>query len=374
MTGRFLKTFAVPCAASALVLIAVAANAADKPAASAASGWDAPAAERYLDSREVWWQSWDRSQKDHRTMCVSCHTQGSYGLARPGLSQQLGEQTPSAAEQVMLASIQKRVMNWTQMQPVYSDVLSGAGKEVESRNTESVLNAVILSSYDAPTGHMSPTTHTAFDNAWALQSPSGPDTGSWVWQNFHFAPWESNESQYHWAALMAMAVGKAPDHYRDDPKIAGNLAALTSYLQSHYAAQPLLNQIVALWASESFPAVVGTAERAKLVDTLTRLQHADGGWSTTDLGPWKRVDNTPLETRSDGYATALIVLVMEETGARTNPHVARGIAWLLANQNKETGAWTAWSLNKDRDPKSDPGPFMSDAATSYAVMALEARR
>ena len=306
-------------------------------------------------------------------MCVSCHTQGSYGLARPGLSQQLGEQAPSAAEQVMLASIQKRVMNWTQMQPVYSDVLSGAGKEVESRNTESVLNAVILSSYDAPTGHMSPTTHTAFDNAWALQSPSGPDAGSWVWQNFHFAPWESNESQYHWAALMAMAVGKAPDHYRDDPKIAANLAALTSYLQSHYAAQPLLNQIVALWAAESFPSVVGAAERAKLVDALTRLQHADGGWSTTDLGPWKRVDGTPLETRSDGYATALIVLVMEETGARTNPHVARGIAWLLANQNKQTGAWTAWSLNKDRDPKSDPGPFMSDAATSYAVMALEAR-
>jgi hypothetical protein len=173
---------------------------------------------------------------------------------------------------------------------------------------------------------------------------------------------------------MAMAVGKAPDHYRDDPKIAANLAPLTSYLQSHYAAQPLLNKIVALWASESFLAVVGTAERAKLVEALTSLQHADGGWSTTDLGPWKRVDGTPLETRSDGYATALIVLVMEETGARTNPHVARGIAWLLANQNKETGAWTAWSLNKDRDPKSDPGPFMSDAATAYAVMALEARR
>ena len=41
---------------------------------------------------------------------------------------------------------------------------------------------------------------------------------------------------------------------------------------------------------------------------------------------------------------------------------------------RATGAWTAWSLNKDRDPKSDPGPFMSDAATAYAVMALEARR
>ena len=42
------------------------------------------------------------------------------------------------------------------------------------------------------------------------------------------------ESQYHWAALMAVAVGKAPDHYRDDPKIAANIAALRGYLQSHY--------------------------------------------------------------------------------------------------------------------------------------------
>jgi hypothetical protein len=31
----------------------------------------------------------------------------------------------------------------------------------------------------------------------------------------------------------------------------------------------------------------------------------------------------------------------------------------------------AASLNKERDPKSDPALFMTDAATAYAVMALE---
>ena len=371
-TGRLGICLALSCAAVAVMALAGAS--AGRAADKADAGWDRQAAARYLDGREAWWQNWDRSQKDHRTVCVSCHTQASYGLARPGLHQDLGEQGQGSSEQAMLASIEKRVRGWDQMQPFYSDVLSGPGKEIESRDAESVLNAVILTSYDAHQGHLSEATRIAFDNAWALQSKSGADAGAWVWQDFHYAPWESKESQYHWAALMARTVAKAPDHYRDDPKIAGNVAALTGYLRSHYEAQPLLNQVVALWASDSYPGLLDGDQRAKVIAALGRLQHDDGGWSLTDFGPWARVDKTPLETRSDGYATGLTVLVLEESGAAGDPHVARGIAWLLANQDRSTGAWTAWSLNKDRDPKSDPGPFMSDAATSYAVMALEARR
>ncbi len=377
----FLNSRALFCVAGAFVLIGAAFAvtksfaAADKSSTSA-GGWDRQAAARYLDSREVWWQGWDRPHKDRNTLCISCHTQASYGLARPELHKAMNDQSQAPAEQAFLASIQKRVKQWDLMQPFYSDIPSGAGKEIESHNSEAVLNAFILSSYDRYAGHLSDLTRTAFGNAWALQSKTGPDAGSWVWQNFGFAPWESNESQYHWAALMAMATGKAPDDYRSDPKIAENLASLQSYLRSHYEAQPLLNKVVALWASGSFPTLLSKDQQIHLVDQLNHLQHADGGWSLTDLGPWKgRVDKTPLETRSDGYATALIVLVREETGAPArDPNVARGIQWLLANQNKETGAWTAWSLNKDRDPKSDAGPFMSDAATSYAVLALEERR
>jgi hypothetical protein len=348
--------------------------AADKPAAQT-EAWNSKAAAQYLDSREAWWQGWGRAQKDHGTLCVSCHTQASYALARPALRSRAGQRAPSAQEQVMLASVEKRVRDWKDVQPFYSDAIYGAGKEVESRNAESVLNAIILDSYDAPQEHLSERTRLAFDHAWALQSPSGPDAGAWVWQNFDYTPWESKESQYHWAALMALAVGAAPDRYMNDKKIAMNLGLLRSYLQSHYDAQPLVNKMVAMWASSHLAGILTLDQMHALVDEVGSLQHKDGGWSLTDLGTWKRRDGTPLETRSDGYATGLAVLVLKESPVTSDkkPHIALGVAWLEANQDKTTGAWPAWSLNKNRDSKSDAGMFMSDAATSYAVLALEDR-
>jgi len=369
----------VGCPVAAALMLGIACRsprpvlAAAKADASAQAGWDKAAAERYLDSREVWWQGWDHAQKDHGTYCISCHTQVPFGLAQPVLRRELGAPAPTSAEQAMLASIQKRVQMWSEVKPFYLDAQSGPGKEVESRNAESVLNAVILSSYDARQGQLSETTRAAFDHAWALQSQTGPIAGAWVWQNFHYTPWESPESEYHGAALMAVAVGTAPGNYRNDAKIAAHLDLLRGYLASHYDAQPLVNQVVLLWASAHVPELLTPDQRNKLVAKLKSLQRADGGWSLTDLGTWERVDTTPLETRPDGYATGLVVLALEENHLKDEA-VANGIGWLKANQDKETGAWPAWSLNKKRDPKSNIGLFMSDAATGYAVLALDAQR
>jgi hypothetical protein len=338
--------------------------------------WNPEAAAQYLDHREVWWQSWDRAQKDRGTTCISCHTQAPYALARPVLRRKLGQDGQTAQETAMLASIVKRVKQWPVMQPFYSDIISGPGKEVESHNSEAVLNAIILAGYDREAGHLTDTTRLAFDHAWELQSRTGPDAGTWVWQNFTYSPWEADESAYHWSALMAGAVGTAPDHYQDDPKIAASLAALKGYLRAHLAEQPLLNKVVLLQASMSSPGLMTAAEQRQVIDQLLKLQRPDGGWSLSDLGGWMRNDMTETEARPDGYATGLVVLTLEtlHPDARPRPAITKGLEWIRSAQDPETGQWHAWSLNKQRDPKSDIGLFMSDAATGYAVLALEAAR
>jgi len=86
---------------------------------------------------------------------------------------------------------------------------------------------------------------------------------------------------------------------------------------------------------------------------------------------WKRRDGTALEAKSDGYATGVITFALQQAGfPRDNSQLKRGLSWLVQNQDKTEGFWPAWSLNKQRDPASDPARFMSDAATAYAVLSL----
>jgi squalene-hopene/tetraprenyl-beta-curcumene cyclase len=356
--------------------ISLAAHAATPPVAdthAASSTWDKAAAAKYLDDRQAWWQDWPRAQKDHGTVCVSCHTQVPYALARPLLRAPLSEQKVSDPERAMLDSIITRVNLGDKAETFYSDAANGPGKTHEARTAESVNNALILASYDAAAGHLQPVTRTAFEHMWALQEQTGPTAGAWIWQDFHFSPWEAPESEYYGAAMAAVAVGMAPDNYRDEPKIQSNLSLLRAYLKRDEAAQPLINRIALLWASSKLPGLMTEPERAALAAELCKRQHADGGWSLTELGQgtWKRHDQTPFDLRSDGYATGIIVLALEENGLAKTLEDQKGLAWILANQSKTDGRWTAWSVNLKRDPNSDIGKFMSDAATGFSVLALE---
>jgi squalene-hopene/tetraprenyl-beta-curcumene cyclase len=130
-----------------------------------------------------------------------------------------------------------------------------------------------------------------------------------------------------------------------------------------------------LWASSRLPGSVSAADRQAIVDTLFAKQHADGGWSLASLGQWKRNDGTAIDSTSDGYASGLVAYALQHAGiAPDEPRLSRALGWLVRHQDPATGMWTASSLNKQRDPSSDIGKFMSDAATAYAVLALTQAR
>jgi len=343
-------------------------------AADESASWNQKSAAAYLDQRSEWWSQWPGAARDHGTFCVSCHTAMPYAIGRPALRRALGEAGPSAPEKKLLENITKRVTNWKDVEPFYPDQTRGLPKSSESRGTEAVLNALILSSYDARSGSLSADTRHAFDNLWPLQMLKGDAAGSWTWLNFHYEPWEGENSQYLGATLAAVAVGVAPGGYAASAEIQDHVKLLREYLQRGSDKQHLLNRVMLLWASSTLPDLLTREQQQTIVDAILRIQQADGGWSASSLGPWKRVDGTALDTRSDGYATGLVTFALQAAGdGHAQAQVQRARAWLVKNQDP-SGAWLTASLNKQRDPASDAGRFMSDAATAYAVLALERHR
>jgi hypothetical protein len=335
------------------------------------AAWNKQAAAHYLDDREVWWQAWPRAQKDHGTLCISCHTVVPYAMVRPQLQRGPGESASTPPQQTMLASVEKRVANWPDMIPFYSDEKSGPGKTAESHATEAVLNAVVLASYDAAQNQLRSITRTAFDNAWALQESTGPLAGAWKWQDFLLGPWESSESGYQGAALLMLEAVNLPNNFASEANTRAHLDRLRDYLRHNYAAQPLMNQLYVLWASAKDPKLLTHAERKALIAALRTQQQTDGGFRTASIDHTDRIDHSAQPTTSDGYATGLAVLALEaQRTSRRDPTLARGLVWLAQHQQSD-GAWTAASLNKQRDPSSDPALFMTDAATAYAALALE---
>ena len=347
---------------------------AGQPKTAIVNFWDQKAAAAYLDSRQSWWMEWPKAARDHETFCISCHTAVPYALARPALRAARGEGAPSANERRLLENVTKRVRLWKEVAPFYSDADRGAYKTVESRGTESVLNALVLVSNESRNGDLSNDARAALEHMWAEQQTTGSQRGAWQWLRFANEPWEADDSDYYGAALAAIAVGTAPANYRARPEIQNNLEMLRDYLNRQAAAQPAFNRLVLLWASERWPGLLMADQQYAIFDEVLAKQRGDGGWSLTSLaGSWKRHDGTPQEEKSDGYATGLVVLALREAGFTSgNERYKRAIDWLAANQNRKEGSWPGYSLNKNEANHISPetARFMNDAATAYAVLAL----
>jgi len=334
-----------------------------------AKSWDRKAAAAYLDARMSWWESWPSAARDHETFCISCHTSLPYAMARPALRSSLSEDGPTADEHVFVDNISKRVSLWAEVEPFYSDAKNGAPKSAESRGTEAVLNALVLARYNAPAAV------DALNNMWALQLKAGEKRGSWIWLNFHNEPWEAPDSAFWGATLAGLAAGWAPESYRKSSEIRDNLAMLADYLQHEQQNQSTLNRAMALWASGKVPQLLTAEQRAAIAAEIAGKQREDGGWSESSLvvKDWKRHDGTPMDAASDGYGTGLMVTALEQSGEPSaKAAIARGLVWLESHQDA-SGAWLSTSMNKQRDPATDVGRFMSDAATAYSVLALSGR-
>lgn len=373
--------------ASALLLLFLAAGASAHSAtlSKTSDRWNATKAAAYLDQRIAWWTTWPGSARDHGTFCISCHTALPYALARPALRAALKESGPALGERKLWENVTTRVRLWKDVNPYYHDKGDGPHKSDEARGTESVLNALILASRDAPAA-LTDDTRLAFRNMWSLQKTSGALSGSWSWLQFDNEPFEGHDSNYYGAALAALAVGNVQDNYRSSPDIRRNLELLAGYLNREYPKQSPINQVILLWASGNWPGLITPERRRATMDSVLAKQQNDGGWNLASLAwSWRdweplallkmftRSYGTPLKSQSDGYATALLAFTLEKVGvSRDEPHLTRALAWLEHNQDPHDGQWLSYSLNNRRDPHSPTGLFMSDAATAFAVLALTA--
>ncbi len=112
-------------------------------------------------------------------------------------------------------------------------------------------------------------------------------------------------------------------------------------------------------------------EKQAAIAELLALQRSDGGWSMESLGKgWvgREGEEANPDAPSDGYGTGLVVYALRQAGVGAeNESVQRGKLWLTTNQ-RASGRWFTRSMNGVKQH------FISDTATSFAVLALDACR
>ena len=295
-----------------------------------------------LDVRAARWIEAQPDTGQNVQCTLSCHTTHPYLMARPLLSGDL-----SMMKRVRDAVAERVKSDWASITPMYGR--AGSRKWDEALAAEAVLNASSLrlgKHDDALVGR-------ALDNAWSLQRQDG----AWHWLMFGLQPFEADNHDWGAAMIALTAEDKGEPAQRD---------RLRSYLRGRLGdgQMRLHAQLIMLWAGVRWPALLDDAERDAIRERVVTA-HTGRGWSLAALG-FERSSNGDV-ARVDGYATALVALVLCRAGAgMAQQALVRGLSWLRENQRPD-GAWPAWSLNKDV-PRNHG--YMSDAATAYASMAL----
>src|SRR5262249_18805855 len=123
--------------------------------------------------------------------------------------------------------------------------------------------------------------------------------------------------------------------------------------------QNLHNGAWALWAATTVEGSLTKAERKELIDQLLDRQQEDGGWGLPSLGGWVRSDGTAQETASDGYATGLVLHVLQTAGGpKDDRTVGEGLDWLNDNQ-RAPGGWRGVASRTTRNVPPPATPASS---------------
>ncbi len=287
---------------------------------------------RFLDAAALDWQK--------SRQCFTCHTNFAFLMARPAIS------AAAPAHATIRAAAEKLVsQRWKEQGPRWDAEVVMAG-------------AILAMNDSATTGKLHPLTREVLDRTWTVQR----EDGGFDWLKCGWPPMESDD---HFGATMAaIGAGAAPEGYAQTPAAQAGLEKLRTYLKAN-PAPTLHHRAMTLWAATYLDGFMTPEERQATIDSLLKLQHADGGWGLASLGDWKRSDGKEQDPQaSDGYGTGFVIYVLRRAGlAADDARLQRGIAWLKANQ-RESGRWFTRSLNKDSKH------YITHAGTAFALLAL----
>ena len=303
-----------------------------------AGNFSAAKAAEYLDRSAL---NWQKTKK-----CATCHTNLFYMAARPALA----KVQPDSGEVRSFYEDYLKV-RWQTKRPTegqgFWPVVVGAGLTLNDLET---------------TGKLSDVAREVLDIMWSVQRADG----SWKWPHCDYAPLEIDD--HYGVTLAALTVGIAPGGYAETPQSRAGLDKLRSYFKNN-PPKSLHHRAMLAWCSVRLEGIATPDEREQTLAELLALQLDDGGWSTAGLlTDWKaRSDGQPLATHiSDGYGTGFVIVLARELGLPADdPRLARGIAWILANQ-RESGKWFT------RSPVRECRNLLSNAGSAFDVLALQA--
>jgi len=292
--------------------------------------------------------------------CVACHTNGSYMVVRPLLTEQLGQPSEKMRD-FFVGTLNEELAT------------DPADQRPELDSTQAVYVAAGLAIWDAHVTHrLSPETAEALAMMFKLQRADG----DWTISDDNNPPLESK--RYQLATVAARAIGNAPAWLaaqRGTP-LQAKIDLLENYLRAEKNTQGDYDRVDLLWASMELPGLLDDARKQQLVEMIFAHQRADGGWSIRTFATpeeWAK-GNRAVKLRaepefanppSDGHMTGLAIIALRKAGVpASDPRIQRGVQWLLANQ-RASGRWYTRSLNRDG------WQFITYSGTLYPLLALD---